>query len=173
MRYFDIKTMIALSSILHISFIIILITIRKMVRNISILIIIAGHGIVSYYLFFIITIKYEMADNRRNIFNKSKESTRKTISLFLIIFIFINIGVPPLINFIREIITCISIIIKRTIILLITITYIIVFVRLTIIFSRSIRYRKKQNIEKGDFPSSTITKTTFLILSTLFLIRIY
>lgn len=172
-RYFDIKTIIALSSILHMSFIIILMRIQKITRNLSIVIIITGHGIVSYFLFYIITMKYEISENRRRMHNKSKESTRKIAALFIIAFIFMNIGIPPLINFMREILTCISMLVKRKIILAITITYMVVFVRLTIIFARESRYGKKQNTEKGETPSYTLTKTIFLIASSFFIIRVF
>lgn len=148
-------------------------TIEKITRNISILIIITGHGIVSYYLFYIITIKYEITENRSNIFNKSKESARKTASLYIVAFIFINMGVPPIINFIAEILTCLSLIIKRKIILALTITYIIIFVRLTIIFARETSYGKKQIIEKRETTYHTRIKTIFLIFSTFIIILVY
>lgn len=101
-RFFDSKTLIAISSILHISMLIPMMIIKKRSSILSSVMIIAAHGVVSYYLFYLITQKYEMAESRTSLSIKRIESTDKTLALVLVTFIFLNLGLPPFINFISE-----------------------------------------------------------------------
>lgn len=101
-RFRDAKTLIAISSVLHIAIILPIILIKKTLSCLSRVIIIVSHGLVSYFLFYLITLKYESRESRRFLFLKSLESIRKNIALMSVIFIFLNLGVPPFINFYSE-----------------------------------------------------------------------
>lgn len=101
-RFFDAKTLIAISSVLHIAIISPLLILKKFSSNLASLIIITSHGLVSYFLFFLITVRYEKRENRRVVFTKSIESIAKILRTIIVIFIFLNLGLPPLINFFSE-----------------------------------------------------------------------
>lgn len=101
-RFFDLKYLVACSSILHMSLIFPLVLRGSNVGVTGSLIIIVGHGLISLVLFFLVTILYELFDRRSLDFNKSIESLAKPVSLFLFLFVFLNIGVPPFISFFRE-----------------------------------------------------------------------
>lgn len=102
LRFQDAKTLIAISSILHISVIPVILLTKKSNRMLAAVIMISAHGLISYYLFYLITIKYEKAERRRILFIKSMESINKVLTLIIVTFIFINIGLPPFINFYSE-----------------------------------------------------------------------
>lgn len=102
-RFFDIKFLVACSSVLHMSTIFPFLIFGHICGKVSRLLIITGHGLVSYFLFFCVTLLYERRFNRSFDFNKSMESLNKFVSMFLFIFVFLNLGVPPFINFLREV----------------------------------------------------------------------
>lgn len=108
LRFFDLKFVVACSSILHISLIIPLLCSGASTGVIRSLFIMTGHGLVSYFLFYIVTVFYESSFNRTTDFNKSLESNSKRASLILFVLIFLNIGFPPFINFYRELMFCMA-----------------------------------------------------------------
>lgn len=143
-RYFDLKTIIALSSVAHIRFIRFILIIGTIRRNYCIVIIIRGHGIISFFIFYLIRLKYETSENRTRSLIKSEESWTKTISILSTIFLFINIGVPPLISFIREITLVIIILNWSKIITIIIIAYLIESVIVLILVTTNLLYGKKE-----------------------------
>lgn len=101
-RFFDSKSLVALSSVLHISLLVPIISLGKSLTIISSLIIITAHGLISYFLFYLITIKYEMVERRTSLAIKARETSDKLFAILISIFALINLGVPPIINFISE-----------------------------------------------------------------------
>lgn len=104
-RFFDLKYFVACSSVVHIalSFPLIL---RGSVNGIeSRIIMIVGHGLISFFLFFLVSIIYEFSHNRSFDFSKSLESLSKFFCFLFYLFFFLNIGVPPFLNFFRELLT--------------------------------------------------------------------
>lgn len=105
-RLFDLKYVVACSSIFHMALIFPSIYSFNYVGVISSFLIIVGHGLISLVLFFLITILYEFSFNRSIIFGKTLESLSKTFTFFFFFFFLLNLGFPPLINFISEVLFC-------------------------------------------------------------------
>lgn len=102
-RFFDLKYFVACSSIIHIA-----LSFPSLLRGnlcglLSRIFIIIAHGLVSFFLFFLVSLVYEFSHNRSFDFSKSLESYSKIISFLFFLFLFLNIGVPPFLNFYREI----------------------------------------------------------------------
>lgn len=101
-RFFDAKLLVACSSIVHMSFITPFCFHLSPYSVSGSIFIMVGHGLVSYFLFFLVTILYELSSYRSYDSNKSMESFSKSLSIILFLFLFINLGVPPFLNFLRE-----------------------------------------------------------------------
>ena len=106
-RFFDLKILVACSSVLHMSMIFPGLALNQSLSIFSTLLMMVAHGFVSFFLFYVVTLIYEGRQNRRTRINKSDETLCKTIGILFYVTIFLNLGVPPLINFIREIGFCI------------------------------------------------------------------
>lgn len=109
MRQIDIKILIAYSSVRHIR-----ILVRAMFRMSKIgwsgrVGIILGHGLCSRCLFFISNILYNRLHTRNLLILKRVFNYYPVVYFFWLIFVLINIGRPPLINFFSEIMLVISI----------------------------------------------------------------
>lgn len=103
-RFFDLKFLVACSSIIHIAPIFPSV-LRGGSRFIySSVLIIVGHGVISYYIFYLIRVIYELSYNRSVDFNKSLHSFSKTLIFFFFFFFLMNLGFPPFLSFIRELI---------------------------------------------------------------------
>lgn len=109
LRFADLKFMVACSSIVHIGPTFPLLLLRDSYGVYSCFLIIVGHGLVSYFIFFIVTIIYEVSQSKRSYFSKSYESLRRAVRLFLVFFFLFNLGFPPFITFLRELIFSLSI----------------------------------------------------------------
>jgi len=108
-RQVDIKSLIAYSSVGHIG-----IVVRGLLRCVNhgwwgSYIIIISHGLVSSGLFCLANIIYEISFTRRVIIIKGLIIVNPLISIFWFIILSINVGVPPFISLLREIIIIISI----------------------------------------------------------------
>lgn len=114
-RFFDIKNFIASSSILHISIMFPCILAGSSLGTVSIMLIIVRHGLISYFLFYIVTLIYEVSFNRTSDFNKSFSSISKRLYFYLFIYLFLNLGVPPFISFVTEVYMCSFLLIYRKI----------------------------------------------------------
>ena len=103
LRQSDVKSLIAYSSVAHISFVILAILISGYYSNIRSILIMVSHGICSSGLFYLSYVFYTRIWSRRFLL------TRRTISLFPHLCFwwlglsFYNIGLPPSINFFSEI----------------------------------------------------------------------
>ena len=98
----DLKVIIALSRVNHITFVLLgLVRIQSQALWGSLLLIL-GHGVVSSLIFFLRRKNYRTVRSRRLFF--SKRNRRSFIfSIFWIIIIFVNRGFPPFLNFLGEI----------------------------------------------------------------------
>lgn len=105
-RFIDLKHLVACSSILHMRIIFPFLLSGTSEGVVGSLYIMTGHGLVSYFLFFALTILYEFSFRRSSDFNKSLESFSKTFSFVIFGLLFLNIGFPPFINFFSELIFC-------------------------------------------------------------------
>lgn len=142
-RSFDLKYVIACSSIVHIGLIYPLVLNYDSFSICASLFIMTGHGLVSCFLFFLITIVYELTLSRNFDFNKSLESSMKIISLLIFVFIFLNLGFPPFLNFIREFFFCFSLYNYSVISIFLFCILIIISIFFVIIFLRKILFGKK------------------------------
>lgn len=142
-RFFDLKHLVAISSILHISIIRPSCFFNRSFSNYIAILIIAAHGFVSFFLFYLVTTIYEGSQTRRTTRNKFEESSCKTNSIILYISVFLNLGVPPFINFIREMGFC-RVIVNFSLIItgLFTIS-LLTNIFFTILICRSILFGKK------------------------------
>lgn len=105
-RFFDVKYLIACSSVSHISLIFPCLLNYDRVGVLGAMFIIVGHGLISYMLFFLVRFIYERAHNRRLDFSKSLESVSKFLTILIFLYIFLNLGLPPFISFYRELYFC-------------------------------------------------------------------
>lgn len=101
-RFFDLKYFVACSSIVHMSLMFPLLCMFRGLSIIGRMLMMVGHGLISYMLFFLVSFFYEVSLNRSSDFNKSLESLFKSFSLFLFLFVLLNLGLPPFIRFFRE-----------------------------------------------------------------------
>lgn len=105
-RFTDIKMLVACSSILHIGLILPFLCHEDSAGVLSIVVIITRHGVVSFYLFYLVRIMYEMTHRRSIDYNKSNESFNSVFSMQVFLFVVFNLGVPPLANLISEVYIC-------------------------------------------------------------------
>lgn len=164
-RFFDSKTLIAISSVLHIAVIIPIIMIKKSINMLASVIIIRAHGVVSYYLFYLITLKYEKVERRTSILVKSIESYGKIFLLVMVTFMFLNIGIPPFIRFFSEtiIFTSIEILASRTAKILMG-TIILLSILFTMQINTNLAYKKEEKFVLKDQNISFATKSIFFII---------
>lgn len=103
-RFFDVKYLVACSSILHMALTLPFFLQNSYFRVVSSCLIMVGHGLVSRLIFFLIRILYENRGNRSLIANKRLETCSRLLSFFLFFFFLINLGFPPFVGFISELI---------------------------------------------------------------------
>lgn len=103
-RFFDLKYLVACSSVVHMSPIFCLCLMGDSFSIFGSILIIVGHGLISYFIFYIVTILYENTYHRSIDFNKTLSSTSKLTFIFLFFFFLINLGFPPFTRFLRELI---------------------------------------------------------------------
>jgi len=109
LRQVDIKSLIAYSSVAHIGLVISGISLIEYWGWIGSLIIMISHGLVSSGIFCIANITYENTSSRSIYITKGLLMVLPKLSIFWFILCVINIGAPPSINLLREILllTCI------------------------------------------------------------------
>lgn len=103
-RFFDLKYLVACSSIIHIAPLFPLTLIGDSFCIFRCFLISVGHGLVSYFIFYLVSIFYELGYNRSSDFNKSLGSFSGAALFFFICFLIFNLGFPPFARFIRELI---------------------------------------------------------------------
>lgn len=102
LRYLDSKYLIACSSIMHMSLSFPLFYSFSRFRIISCIFIAVGHGVVSYYLFYLVSLFYESNKARSLDFLKGVESWDSFFCIIFCIFLVLNLGLPPFISFLTE-----------------------------------------------------------------------
>ena len=120
---FDIKSIIAISSIVHIGLIIIRIITFFKIRLIGGYLIMISHGLSSSGLFFLVNVIYRQTNRRLIFINKGIINFIPSISLLWFILCSSNIGSPVSLNLISEVILLIGIISWLKFIILILIIY--------------------------------------------------
>lgn len=103
-RFFDLKYVVACSSIIHMAPIFPFCLWGNSNCVFSSFLIIVGHGLISYFIFFLVTLIYEVRYHRSLDFNKRLGSYSKTLISFFIFFFLMNLGFPPFVGFLRELI---------------------------------------------------------------------
>lgn len=104
LRFCDLKFMVACSSVVHIAPTLPFLLKRDLIGIYSRFLIVVGHGVISYFIFFIVRIVYEIFHSKRIFVSKCLESKRRSLAFWIAIFFLLNIGFPPFISFLREII---------------------------------------------------------------------
>lgn len=164
-RYFDLKYLIASSSVIHISIITPAAFISRSMSSLISVLIIVAHGFVSLFLFFLVTIIYEGRQTRRVSSNKYTESICKTFTIIFYLTIFLNLGVPPLINFTRELGFC-SVISTFSILALIIFTLgLIARIFFTIMLCSTLLFGKK--MFKSQMKRSVVEPRVFFYIISL------
>lgn len=170
-RFFDAKTLIAISSVLHIALILPMITVKKSLTYLASLMIITSHGLVSYFLFFLITLIYEKTENRRALTLKSIESRSKILVILIATFIFLNLGLPPFINFYSETIFLSSLkLITSPLSIIIFGGSLLIRIIFTMQINTNIMFSKKENFSRKSIRRALITKSTFFIIWVLIIL---
>lgn len=123
----DLKRLIAYSRVLHITSIFLILEIALSLRIKTIIMIGVVHGFVSSSLFFYSGVLYASRSTRLMFFLQGTLLRRPIIRLYLAIRAITNFGVPPLISIYRELLTIITIVNWRRVIL--SIIIIITFLR--------------------------------------------
>lgn len=101
-RYFDLKYLVACSSVVHIGILIPLFLHRSKISFFSSSIIIVRHSLVSCLIFYLVTILYEVCYERSIRTRKRLESFRTSFSLVIFFWFLLNLGFPPFLRFMRE-----------------------------------------------------------------------
>lgn len=113
----DLKRLIAYSRVLHITSMFLILEIALSTRIKAIIIIGVVHGFVSSSLFFYSGVLYTNRSTRLMFFLQGGLLRRPIISMYLALRVTTNFGVPPLISIYRELLTIITIVNWRRIIL--------------------------------------------------------
>lgn len=151
-RYKDVKIIIAVSSVLHMGLIIPIIFLGTLTSNTSIVIIIVSHGVASLYLFYLVTIEYEIRGQRTKIANKQGKSRIQCFPWIKIKLILMNIGIPITLNFLRELKTYLRVTsIRKTIAILLTL-YLLLAIYVPYSVLRTQKFGKSPEKKKDPFP---------------------
>lgn len=164
----DLKTIIAYSSVVHITLVFASITLNKVKSIIGSMYIIIGHGICSAGLFYIANIIYKNSKSRRIIVNKRIFSITPTA---IMIWFFICIGnspIPPSINIMGEFFSFKSIVNwssnNITVILIIVIIFLRSLYRIFIFYIVTHRISKRSAAIIRNFNSKNINTSVILII---------
>lgn len=142
-RFFDSKFLIACSSVVHIAFIWPFCLMLPYVNSTSTIFIMTGHGLVSYILFYLVSIIYEADHSRSVVVNKCLEAHSKTGAMLFFLFVLLNLGVPPFIGFLSEFLYCSFLHTYRLLALFFFCLFIIFCIFFVIIFLRKLLFGKK------------------------------
>lgn len=112
-RFLDFKNLVASSSVVHIALLFPFCLFNRSFMNFSSLWMMLSHGVISYALFFLVTLIYEVTQNRSFDLIKSLERVNKNIIMFVFIFFLLNLGFPPFINFLTELYFCASLLLNN------------------------------------------------------------
>nr|YP_010554732.1 NADH dehydrogenase subunit 4 [Arctopsyche spinescens]UYO79365.1 NADH dehydrogenase subunit 4 [Arctopsyche spinescens] len=108
-RHTDMKSLIACSSVVHMSFVIGGIMVLNSIGFSGSLIMMIGHGLCSSGLFVLVNLVYERLGSRSLMINKGLISMFPSLSFWWAMFLFSNMAAPPSLNLLGEISLMISI----------------------------------------------------------------
>lgn len=145
----DLKILVAYSSVVHIRILIISLLTRIRWGYLGGYLIIIGHGLCSSGLFVLVNINYERLERRNLILNKGLVNISPKLTLWWFLICSSNMGVPPSLNLIGEIIILIRLIYWRKNILF----YLIVIIFIRTLYNLYI-YSYSQH---GDFNINKLT----------------
>ncbi len=103
LRQFDLKSLIAFSSVSHIRIVILGLLIFNEIGIKGSFILIVAHGLCSSCMFFLANVVYERSGTRRIFLNKGLLSVYPSFSFWWFFFCSFNLGCPPSLNLLREI----------------------------------------------------------------------
>ena len=103
LRQFDMKSLVAYSSVLHIGICIIGLFSLNIYGLVGAYVIIIGHGFCSSGLFFLVNVLYSRSNSRSIVINKGVLNIIPRIRFWWFIILFFNISAPPSINLLGEI----------------------------------------------------------------------
>lgn len=168
LRFLDVKNIIACSSILHISFTFYLLLFGSNIGVYGRFLIGFGHGLVSCSLFYFISLFYEVSHNRRVDYLKRWSSIGGFFSFITFSFLLINLGVPPFLNFVRELYSC-SIFYYFSSSLFISLFFILLLsVFFTIIIIIKINFGTKESASFNYFRGKLIWVRIYVLLRLVF-----
>nr|AQQ72866.1 NADH dehydrogenase subunit 4 [Leipothrix sp. 1 XFX-2017] len=101
-RRMDAKYVVACSSVVHMATILPAYLSLSPLASFASMLMMVGHGFVSFVLFILVTAMYESSGTRLLTNNKSAESYNKTFSMISISYLFLNLGIPPFCTFLSE-----------------------------------------------------------------------
>lgn len=102
-RFSDLKHLIACSSIVHMSLLLGGMVRGGVLGGLSRVLIMASHGVISLSTFYLASILYECRFRRSVFFNKRLKRNRWGLSIGVILVFWVNLGLPPLFNFVSEV----------------------------------------------------------------------
>lgn len=143
-RIMDMKLIVASSSVVHMSSMVSPLFIRSYLASVPSLIVIIGHGFVSFSLFFLVTLIYEGRQSRCLRVNKNSESLNKSFIIIFFIYIFLNLGLPPFITFLSELWFLMFYIVFSTLTMIIFSLIMVASILYTIFFVYNIIFAKKR-----------------------------
>ena len=108
LRQIDIKVLIAYSSVVHLRATIRALCLKTIRAFIRVGIVLVAHGLSSPGLFFRAFVLYKRSHRRRLLINFRGVSTLPYISLRLFLLAIGNMGAPPTLNFVRELVTIVA-----------------------------------------------------------------
>jgi len=164
----DAKALIAFSSVVHMNFLLILILLMISISKILRILIILSHGLCSSFIFLFVGV-YFYRVNRRKIYFISRLLKMNVMLIRLFIFVILtNIGVPPRLVFIVELLRVVSIIERFKILLFPLFLYILyrvyfsIYILVNIIRGKSLYYVKE---------TSLVFRVSFISFFKLFFFR--
>lgn len=102
LRFVDIKYLIACSSVVHMSLLWPFCIELGFNSALGVVLIRVSHGVISYYLFFLVSLVYELSLSRSFDLNKSLSSLSDVARFFFFFFLMLNVGFPPFGGFFSE-----------------------------------------------------------------------
>nr|YP_009946942.1 NADH dehydrogenase subunit 4 [Macrostemum floridum]QOH91260.1 NADH dehydrogenase subunit 4 [Macrostemum floridum] len=106
----DMKMLIAYSSVVHMSLVLLGIMSMSWLGLIGGMILMVGHGLCSSGLFFLVGVIYNRSKSRSLMLNKGFINLYPYLTLYWFLLVIINMGVPPFLNYFSELMLFINII---------------------------------------------------------------
>lgn len=168
-RFWDVKIIVAISSILHMALVPFCSLLGTAVSIYGSLLVLSSHGLISTMIFFIAGIFYENNHTRSDDSIKSSERVRKIFSWVLVTGMFVNIGLPPFMNFFSELYLLTAVIMTSLFSLVIFGAGFIVRFLITMLFSLKVLSGKKNYLSQNIPSLYSVNVSILLVLVALIL----